>query len=445
MARLFTLLFSTTLLLVSLNIIAAVKLANENFDEYRLANGMSVIFSNLFYDDGLVRIDWNIHAGSAQELNELEGVAHLLEHSLFSISEYDSLFDYFHSLGGSVSAFTSLNGTSYRFKVKPKDVNRALEVIGLWQNIQAFNEDEHLKNQDIVLNEIQLKFNQYQSLPAYHFQNSPLLRKTVGVARDINQVSMADLKQYYQHWYHPKNTELFISGLKADAATIKKVEVFLNNKWTTKPNLAKEATLNFKQSTWDIFESKNEYDSIHANYYLKTDNKKYLIDLVYTQLLDEYLKSYAKLLIKNSDYFHEFRTSVITYPNYVIRYNANIYVTKNYTDESIKTLDLIIENIIKGKFDDSILESATQSLLKSSNISNNYTNYYESFRNFMDFESKKNRFKIKHDTLINLDKTKLSEIALKLVSEHYYGLIYSSEHKKRRSYNDINQYDELSM
>ncbi|MCJ8312062.1 MAG: insulinase family protein [Saccharospirillaceae bacterium] len=419
--------------LFSVVVQAAVKVPHKQFKQFKLDNGMHVIFSEFNRSDNRVQIDWNIQAGSAQELNELQGTAHLLEHSLFSISEHKSLFDYFASIGGSIQAYTYLNGTSYRFTVKQEHIDDALNVISQWQKITQFNSEEHLKNQDIVVNEIQLKFSQYQSISPYKFEESPLTRKTVGIKRDINNTSLRHLEAYYQHWYHPQNTHLLISGMKYDKKILNKVENSLNKKWLSSPNFPIDNKLKFRSNVWNNLEQKFEYDAVFANYYFESNELNIDVDLTYIKVLKTYLNIYLNAVAKTSEYIHDYQSSFSIYPNYIIAFNASLYANESFADVSIKTFRTIINDITAGKIDEKILQQAITHLKANIKIKGDYRGYYEDYKYNQPFRSQRERLKKRGIILNNFDQAEFTSKVNKLFSEHYYGTIYSDKNRKYKN------------
>ena len=154
--------------------------------------------------------------GLKQACHYPAGIAHFLEHKLFEDEDGEDLLQKFVDLGAESNAFTSFTKTSYLFST----TDNVLECLELLQNLIGeayFTEDSIQREQGIIQQEIemyqddsdyQLFFNALANL----YPDTPLAQDIAGNHETISDITVEDLDENFETFYHPSNMSLFLVG-----------------------------------------------------------------------------------------------------------------------------------------------------------------------------------------------------------------------------------------
>ena len=204
-----------------------------DYEKFTLANGLEVIF-HVDRSDPVVAVALTAHVGSAREKAGRTGFAHLFEHLLFLESENlgkGGLDKMSARIGGSgANGSTSRDRTNY-FQTVPKD---ALEKM-LWAEadklgwfINTVTEPVLAKEKQVVKNE---KRQSYDNSPYGHTsyvidkalypQDHPYNWQVIGSLDDLQNATLADVKEFFRRWYVTNNVTLVVAG-DFDTAQAKK-------------------------------------------------------------------------------------------------------------------------------------------------------------------------------------------------------------------------------
>ncbi|HEX8533420.1 MAG TPA: pitrilysin family protein, partial [Allosphingosinicella sp.] len=193
-------------------------------EEYRLANGMKVIF-HVDRSDPVVAVSLNAHVGSGREEPGRTGFAHMFEHLFFLESENlgkGGLDKLSARIGGSgANGSTSRDITDY-LQTVPKDALEKMiwaEADKLGYFINTVTEPVLAKEKQVVKNE---KRQSYDNRPYGHTfsiidenlypAGHPYSWSVIGSLEDLDRATLADVKNFYRRWYVPNNVALVISG-----------------------------------------------------------------------------------------------------------------------------------------------------------------------------------------------------------------------------------------
>jgi len=216
-------------LLFSLFPVSAQKPAEKTtfkveYEKFTLPNGLEVIF-HVDRSDPVVAVNLTAHVGSAREKAGRTGFAHLFEHLLFLESENlgkGGLDKMTARIGGSgANGSTSRDRTNY-LQTVPKD---ALEKM-LWAEadklgwfINTVTEPVLAKEKQVVKNE---KRQSYDNNPYGHTdyvidkaacpEDHPHNWQVIGSLEDLQNTTLADVKEFYRRWYVPNNVTLTVAG-----------------------------------------------------------------------------------------------------------------------------------------------------------------------------------------------------------------------------------------
>ncbi|GGK78117.1 M16 family metallopeptidase [Rufibacter glacialis] len=195
-----------------------------DFEKFTLDNGLTVVF-HVDKSDPVVAVALTSHVGSAREKEGRTGFAHLFEHLLFLESENlgkGGLDKMSARIGGSgANGSTNRDRTNY-YQTVPND---ALEKM-IWAEadklgffINTVTDQVLAKEKQVVKNE---KRQSYDNAPYGHTsyvidqnlypKDHPYHWQVIGSLEDLQNATLADVKEFYRRWYAPNNVTLVVSG-----------------------------------------------------------------------------------------------------------------------------------------------------------------------------------------------------------------------------------------
>lgn len=194
--------------------------AHANPYETTLKNGLRIIVKEDRRAPTAVQMVW-YRIGAMDEVDGASGVAHVLEHMMFKGTpsvgpgEFNRLVA---AAGGRDNAFTSRDYTAY-FQQVPKekldemmrleaDRMRHLDVGAkeFTQEIKVVMEERRMRTDDNP----QAKL--FEQMNAAAFQAHPYRRPIIGWMNDLETMTAADAKSWYDTWYVPNNAYIVITG-----------------------------------------------------------------------------------------------------------------------------------------------------------------------------------------------------------------------------------------
>src|SRR5262245_34783967 len=184
-----------------------------------LENGLTVLTKELPDKPVVATMVW-YRVGSRNEELGQTGKSHFLEHMLFKGTdrykkgEIDLIT---HLNGGANNAFTWLDFTAYYFTFAADRWQVALEIEASRMRDTSFAEEEFISEKQVVQEELRIGLDgPWEALEnevwATAFRQHPYHWPTVGWLEDLEAASAADMKAYYDKWYHPRNATLVIVG-----------------------------------------------------------------------------------------------------------------------------------------------------------------------------------------------------------------------------------------
>jgi zinc protease len=190
---------------------------------HRLANGLTIIAEQVPLE--VVSFSLWIGAGSAAEPNEINGMAHFLEHMIFKgtptlpSGEFERRVE---QRGGMTNAATSQDYTYYYITVAPQDFTAiAVDQIDLVLNA-AIPEPAFERERQVVLEEIRRSEDNprrrvFQRAMEVAFPQHPYGRTVLGPATVIESLACQQMRHFHQHWYHPPHiTAVAVGNLPVD-------------------------------------------------------------------------------------------------------------------------------------------------------------------------------------------------------------------------------------
>ncbi|MDQ2680482.1 MAG: insulinase family protein [Candidatus Eremiobacteraeota bacterium] len=182
-----------------------------------LANGMHVII----VPDALAPVVTTVisyGAGSDQESKP--GEAHAVEHMMFRgtpVISASLLADIGARMGANYDANTTNESTNYYFTVPASYLNVILHIeADRMRNATVGEKDWDLERgaieQEVRADESSPRFGLQQQIRGALYNGTPYVRDALGTVTSFNAMHAADLRSFYNIWYHPNNATLVIAG-----------------------------------------------------------------------------------------------------------------------------------------------------------------------------------------------------------------------------------------
>ncbi len=219
-----------------------------------LTNGFQYVLMKNSLPEDRVDIHLNVYAGSMQESDDQQGVAHYLEHMLFNGSEHykpGELIEYFQSIGmdfgGDANAHTSFFNTVYDLSLPNGDdahMNDAFIVIQDYAKGALLLTSEIDRERGIILAEKRerdsVSYRTFKEslnfeLPGSLYNN----RWPIGIEPVLKKADRTLLKAYYDQWYRPDNMTLVVVG-DFNLDTVKSMIIKRFGRLTSRSALRKE-------------------------------------------------------------------------------------------------------------------------------------------------------------------------------------------------------------
>ncbi len=120
--------------------------------------------------------------------------------------------------GGRENAFTGRDYTAYFQRLEKSRLEIALELESDRMRNLMLQEEELIKERDVVAEERRMRTEDnptalaYETFMATAFQTSPYHHPVIGWMDDIHHYTIDDLRQWYRMWYAPNNATLVVAG-----------------------------------------------------------------------------------------------------------------------------------------------------------------------------------------------------------------------------------------
>lgn len=144
------------------------------------------------------------------------GIAHFLEHIKFNIDEETTAHDEFYKFGGDANAFTTFDYTSYIVFATNNKKENLEELLNFVYN-PFFTKKSVAKEKGIIVEEANMGLDDPYNVVFFHtllnvLQKSKYRNTITGTPDDVNSISLEDVKLVYDHFYHPENMFLTLTG-----------------------------------------------------------------------------------------------------------------------------------------------------------------------------------------------------------------------------------------
>lgn len=192
----------------------------ERTFETRLDNGMKIIVREDHRAPVMVSQVW-YKVGSSYEPVGMTGVSHVLEHMMFKgtpkvpTGEFSKIVAKY---GGSENAFTSYDYTGYYQMMQANNLALSFELEADRMRNALLPEEEFRKEVEVVKEERRLRIEDnpnsrtYERFMAAAYLSSGYHHPIIGWMHDLDNLSLDQVKDWYQTWYAPNNAILVVVG-----------------------------------------------------------------------------------------------------------------------------------------------------------------------------------------------------------------------------------------
>src|SRR5580704_3791564 len=173
-----------------------------------------------------------VNSGSRDERHDEHGISHLLEHMAFKGTARRTarqIVEEIEAVGGDLNAATSVESTAYFARVLRADVPLAIDVLSDILAEPAFDPEELIREQNVIVQEIgaaedapdDLVFDYLQSTA---FPNQAVGRSIMGTPATVRSFDARRLRSYLARNYRAPDMVVAAAGAVDHAAVVDEVE-----------------------------------------------------------------------------------------------------------------------------------------------------------------------------------------------------------------------------
>lgn len=189
-----------------------------HYNEYTLPNGLRIIHEPTL--SKVAYCGFAIDAGTRDEAEDEQGMAHFVEHLIFKGTEKRKawhILNRMENVGGDLNAYTNKEETVVYAAFLTRHLERALELLGDIVFHSTFPQHEIEKETEVIIDEIQsyednpseLIFDDFEDMI---FRNHPLGRNILGKPELLRSFRTEDVLSFTRRFYQPGNMVFFVQG-----------------------------------------------------------------------------------------------------------------------------------------------------------------------------------------------------------------------------------------
>ncbi len=189
-----------------------------HYNEYTLPNGLRIIHEPT--SSKVSYCGFAIDAGTRDEAENEQGMAHFVEHLIFKGTEKRKawhILNRMENVGGDLNAYTNKEETVVYTAFLTEHLERALELLGDIVYHSTFPQHEIEKETEVIIDEIQsyednpseLIFDDFEDLI---FRDHPLGRNILGKPDLLRSFRTEDVLSFTHRFYQPANMVFFVQG-----------------------------------------------------------------------------------------------------------------------------------------------------------------------------------------------------------------------------------------
>jgi len=234
----------------------------------RLPNGLTILTEHM---PGLRSVSLGIwvRRGSRHESPDLNGVCHFIEHALFKGTRRRSSHEIATEsdrLGGHLDAYTTHEMTGFALKVVDTETARAFDLLADLLINPRFDEDDLLKEQKVIIEEMKMIEDTPDELltelfHAKYFPDHSLGRPIEGTEQSVSSFDHATTARFHAQNFAPRNLVIAAAGNVAHSQIVDLVfEAFAS---VNNGQQSEVASASPQVAAPILIEGKNELEQVH--------------------------------------------------------------------------------------------------------------------------------------------------------------------------------------
>ncbi len=192
---------------------------NEKISKTRLDSGLTILTDTM---PGVrsVTVGFFFRVGSRNEPNELNGITHFIEHSVFKGTRRRTAkhiaFEQ-HRLGGNLDAFTTHEETGFAVKVLDEQLPAAFDLLADILTAPRFEAADLINEQRVIIEEIKMMDDSPEELLgelfyADFYPDHPLGLSIAGTPATVRSFDTAKTRDYHSEAFSPANLVIAAAG-----------------------------------------------------------------------------------------------------------------------------------------------------------------------------------------------------------------------------------------
>jgi zinc protease len=188
--------------------------------EYTLNNGMKVLVKP-DHRAPVIAVYTGYKIGGSYEPSGITGISHALEHMMFQGTYTHPAGEFFKIIqqnGGAINASTGSDYTIYEINISKDKLPLAFELEADRMQHLLLDEKAFKKEIEVVKEERRMRTDNdpraytRERFNAAAFPGNPYQNPVVGWRSDLDNMTVDDLRQWYQTWYAPNNAFVTVVG-----------------------------------------------------------------------------------------------------------------------------------------------------------------------------------------------------------------------------------------
>ena len=216
-----------------------------NVKRLRLGNGLTLLCEEM-HEAPVIALQAWVHVGSADETDEIAGIAHVHEHMLFKGTARRGVGEIARSVeasGGEINAWTSFDQTVYHVVLASEELDTGVSILADALQNSAFDASELEREIEVVLEEIKRSEDNPSRRVANElfkqaFRVHPYRRPVIGSVDSLRALTRDRILQFFGERYRPDTVTLVAVGHFATNELVRCVERHFGGWRASVPNNA---------------------------------------------------------------------------------------------------------------------------------------------------------------------------------------------------------------
>jgi zinc protease len=194
--------------------------ASSLVHEYQLKNGLKLLVEEDHRAPVVVSQIW-YKVGSSYEHDGITGISHVLEHMMFKGTKKYGPGEFSKIIaenGGRENAFTGSDYTAYFQLLEKSRLAVSMEMESDRMRNLTLPPEEYAKELEVVKEERHMRTDDNpraltdEQFNAVAYNNNPYKNPVIGWSNDLHNMTVDDVRAWYERWYAPNNATLVIAG-----------------------------------------------------------------------------------------------------------------------------------------------------------------------------------------------------------------------------------------